>query len=282
MPFIERQNKPKLHYLFDDFTDPWFDASYIILQHGFGRSAKFWYRWVPYLSRFLKVVRPDLRGLGESSADFELESGLTIDAFRQDLIGILDQLGIDAVHYCGESLGGLLGIVLAAEYPERVKTLTLVSAPLNFNEGPLKALACGHASFADALNKMGSKDWAEATNSAARFPPDADPGLRRFFVEEIGKSRVEVLIALATLVPGIDVTKYLSRIKAPVLGIYPAAKSPLTNTDQEDLLLQQVRDIRIVHIASSWPTIHHLAPATCATEVLHFVSQFDGIPCREL
>ena len=69
MPLLQRAGKPALHYVIDDFTDPWRNAPYLILQHGNGRSSQFWYRWVPYLARFYKVVRPDVRGLGGSSAD---------------------------------------------------------------------------------------------------------------------------------------------------------------------------------------------------------------------
>ena len=61
-----------------DYTDPWRNAPYLILQHGFGRSGRFWYSWVPYLARFYKVVRPDMRGLGQSSADFDLATAFTL------------------------------------------------------------------------------------------------------------------------------------------------------------------------------------------------------------
>ena len=54
MPVVKRTNKPHLFYELDDFTGPWKNAPFILLQHGFGRSSKFWYRWVPYLSRFYK------------------------------------------------------------------------------------------------------------------------------------------------------------------------------------------------------------------------------------
>ena len=69
MPLIERKGKPALHYRVDDFTDPWKNAPTVLLQHGFGRSSQFWTSWVPYLSRFYKVVRPDLRGLGLSPVE---------------------------------------------------------------------------------------------------------------------------------------------------------------------------------------------------------------------
>ena len=41
MPFLERSGKPSLHYVVDDFTDPWRNAPVLILQHGYGRSAQF-------------------------------------------------------------------------------------------------------------------------------------------------------------------------------------------------------------------------------------------------
>ena len=66
MPELRRAGKPTLHYALDDYTDPWRHAPYLLLQHGYGRSGRFWYSWVPYLGRFYKIVRPDLRGLGQS------------------------------------------------------------------------------------------------------------------------------------------------------------------------------------------------------------------------
>ena len=79
MPIVKRPKKPDLFYAIDDFTDPWRNAPYLILQHGNGRSSRFWYSWVPYLSRFYRVVRPDMRGLGLSSRDFDLETEFSMD-----------------------------------------------------------------------------------------------------------------------------------------------------------------------------------------------------------
>ena len=85
MPLLERSDQPALYYEIDDYTDPWRDAPCILLQHGFGRSSTFWYRWIPYLSRFYRIVRPDLRGLGRSSKDFDLKTGVSIEAYLDDM-----------------------------------------------------------------------------------------------------------------------------------------------------------------------------------------------------
>jgi 3-oxoadipate enol-lactonase len=41
MPYVTRSGQPELHYVIDDFTDPWRDAPYLVLQHGNGRSSRF-------------------------------------------------------------------------------------------------------------------------------------------------------------------------------------------------------------------------------------------------
>ncbi len=49
MPKI-RANNYEMHYEVDDFTDPWKPAETVWIQHGFGRSSRFWYHWVPPLA----------------------------------------------------------------------------------------------------------------------------------------------------------------------------------------------------------------------------------------
>lgn len=280
MPHLERIGKPTLYYDIDDFTDPWRKAPIVILQHGYGRSSLFWYSWVPYLSRFYKVVRPDLRGLGRSSGDFDLANDLNVNEYIEDVISIINALGGDPVHYCGESFGGLIGIVLAAEHPTYVRTLSLISTPVYNNEQTKKTFAFGHASWEDALKKMGSKGWAMAANSATRFPLGTDPGLLQWYAEEMGKSKVEVLIAMSRLASPINVTPFLSRIKAPVLGLYPSS-GLITSQEQEDLLLSKIPNIKIVHLNSRYHTIQNIEPASCALHVLYFVSEHTGITCHE-
>src|SRR3954470_5965074 len=79
MPFLKVADHIEVHYELDDHTDLWRDAPVLVLQHGNGRSAKFWTRWVPYLSRHYRVVRPDMRGLGRSRGALNLERDITPD-----------------------------------------------------------------------------------------------------------------------------------------------------------------------------------------------------------
>ena len=280
MPFVKRPNQPDLHYTIDDYTDPWKNAPYLILQHGFGRSGRFWYSWVPYLARWFKVVRPDVRGLGQSPASFDLEREFTVENCVNDLTAIIDHFGADAVHYCGESMGGILGMVLAATHPKRVRTLTLVSSPVNLNETTKTTYALGHTSEAEAQKAMGMKEWVAATNRTTRFPANADPKLLEWYETEFAKNNPDVQAAMSRALHASRALPYLARIQAPVLGLYPS-DGPITSAEQMSMLKDNIRDLQIVRLPSTFHKIQLMFPRACATHLLHFASAHDGTSCHE-
>ena len=281
MPFLERAGQPRLHYELDDYTDPWKKAPCIMLQHGYARSTRFWRAWIPYLSRFYRVLRLDLRGLGESGRDFDLERGINLDAYLKDFTDLLDHLGIESAHYCGESSAGTLGMAFAAERPQRVRTLSVISSPVAMSEEDKVSALAGHPDRVTALRKMGSRGWLEASNAGRRFPANADPALLAWTLDEMGKSDVEVLISMFRFVSNVDAAPYLAKIAAPVLAIYPAAAGVITKDEHTALLREKVRNLRMVRVPLEAHSLQIVAPATCAQEVLYFISQHDGIVCRE-
>jgi 3-oxoadipate enol-lactonase len=279
MPFVTANDGVRLHYVLHDYTDPWKQAPILLLQHGFSRSSRFWYNMIPYLSRFYRVVTPDLRGLGESSRDFNLDAGITVENYLADLISIADSLGAENFHYAGESLGGIIGMALAAAHPTRVRTLSLLAAPLSISPWTQQTFALGHASWQDAMRTMGAQAWATAVNSATRFPPGTDPGLLDWYAAECGKSNVDVMIAMSRLAAKVDAEPLLDGIRAPVLGLYP--EGGRITSDHERILRDKVPQIRIVHLPIQAHMVWTLAPATCAELILHFMALHDGTVCRE-
>lgn len=280
MPIVKRSNKPDLYYELDDYTDPWKNAPYILLQHGFGRSSKFWYRWVPYLSRFYKVLRADLRGFGRSGRNFDFERDLKTDDYVSDVEAMLDHVGADAVHYCGESLGGIIGQIFAAERPRRVRTLSIVSSPVYLNPDFMERSKFGFASWEEAMRKLGAKGYAREKNKGDRFSSDTDPGLMQWFADEQGSSDVEVMIAVQRGVARVSTEAWLPRIEAPMLALYPS-EGPITSPEQEALLRKHVRNLKLVHLPSRHHNLHLIKPAECAKHVLYFAAQYDGVSCRE-
>lgn len=277
---IKAKDGVGLAYEVHDYTDPWKEPKVLILQHGFGRSARYWYNLIPYLARFYKVVCPSLRGLGESGSDLELDEGLDVEKYLSDLLAIIDHLGVKDVHYAGESIGGILGFALSAECPERVRTLSAIAAPLFIGKEAQKKYMCGFSSWREALQKLGSYGWAKAANTAIRFPPNTDPDLLEWYAAETGKNKVEVLIAMMEFAVRADATPYLSRIKAPVLGLYPRSGEIATN-EQEEILKERIRDFKLVHLPTPYHMVWVQFPVACANHILHFAAAHDGISCHE-
>ena len=112
------------------------------------------------------------------------------------------------------------------------------------------------------------------------FPPETDPGLLAWYEEEFARNRADVQMAMAKLLHGASAEPFLPRIEAPVLGLYPTA-GPITSADQEQMLIDKIRNFRMLHLPSSFHKVQLLFPAACANHLLHFASQHDGTVCRE-
>lgn len=276
MPALNRPGKPSLYYEVDDYTDPWRDAPYLLLQHGYGRYSRFWYSWIPYLSRFFRVLRPDMRGFGRSRENFDPAQGFDTSDLVADVVAIIDDVGADKIHYCGEAFGGTLGMQLAAQHPGRIRTLSLVAAPVFLPRKIQQNYALGEASWIDALRKHGIRKWAAATNTIARFPPQVSAAFLDWYSDELATADPETLIAFSNMCANYDMTSFLPTITAPVLGVYPRSRP-----EQVALLREHVRQFSVVELPTDNLMIYNVYPRKCAETVLYFAAQHDGTVCRE-
>ena len=280
MPLIKRAGQATLHYKIDDFTDPWKSAPVIILQHGFGRTSNLWYRWVPYLSRFFKVVRPDLRGHGDASLDFDTQTGYTAENLLGDMLAVVDQVSPGVpVHYCGESIGGIVGMVLAAERPDRLRTLALVSAPFSIPKHTQEVFALGYSSWQEAMRTLGSEKWTAATNGSTRFPAGTEAGLLDWYAKDMGRNDVEALVGLSLGAIKFDVSAQAARIKTPTLGLYPG-NGTITRFDQESVR-NTIPGVHMTLLPSEAHSIQFYMAKQCALQVLYHAAQHDGTVCDE-
>jgi len=280
MPYATARDGTPLHYRVHDCTDPWRKPPTLILQAGFSRTSKFWFGMVPHLMRYYRVVCPDLRGQGESGTDFDNDKLAHVSTYLEDFISIIDHLGEEKVHYAGESLGGMLSYHFAIQHPDRLRSICPISAPLKVEVPSREHFPYfGFPTWKEALETMGVEAWSRAANAATRFPPDADPGLVEWFVQESSKAPIDVLIGISRVIESIDVKALLPQVKVPVLGLYPQGSKMVS--DAQLALLRQVPDIQIVKLAIPWHMIWALAPASCARHMLYFMAHLDGIDCSE-
>jgi pimeloyl-ACP methyl ester carboxylesterase len=95
----------------------------ILLVHGWPQHWYAWRKLIPELAREYRVIAPDLRGLGWSDAP---PDGYDKQTLADDLLNLLDALGLDRVQYVGHDWGGYAGYLLALRAPERIERLALL------------------------------------------------------------------------------------------------------------------------------------------------------------
>ena len=101
----------------------------LVLVHGFGCSSHSWRQTIPLLARRYRVIAPDLNGFGWTERPRDA-SAYTFEGQSRMLLGVLEALGVERFHLAGHSYGGGLALWMAAQHPQRIRTLTLVSSVL--------------------------------------------------------------------------------------------------------------------------------------------------------
>ncbi|WP_322510149.1 alpha/beta hydrolase, partial [Anaerolinea sp.] len=96
----------------------------MILIHGFPLDHSIWDAVAEDLSEKARVIIPDLRGYGKSPKP---EGEYTMRMMADDLIALLDQLGIDKAIMVGHSMGGYITLALAKAYPQRLSGIGFVA-----------------------------------------------------------------------------------------------------------------------------------------------------------
>ena len=99
------------------------DGPPILLVHGFPFDRTMWRHQFAALARW-KRIAPDLRGAGASSA--AAADGASVRRYADDLVAILDALGIESAAVCGLSLGGYVTFELLRRHADRVSAVLLV------------------------------------------------------------------------------------------------------------------------------------------------------------
>jgi len=93
----------------------------VLFVHGFPFDRAMWRHQLAGMSRW-KRIAPDLRGMGESSAGAEEYS---MGRYADDLVAVLDAVGVGQAVVCGLSMGGYIVFELLRRYPERVRAAVL-------------------------------------------------------------------------------------------------------------------------------------------------------------
>ncbi len=146
----------------------------LMLSNALGSTLQMWEPQMAALTKLFRVIRYDRRGHGRSEIGAVPYS---IERFGRDVIAILDDLNIEKVHWCGLSMGGMVGQWLGANAPERIEKLILANTtcyypdPGNWDVRIRTVREGGLAAIADTvMNAWFTADFRErAPEAVARI-----------------------------------------------------------------------------------------------------------------
>lgn len=121
MPTLSLPGGPEVHY------QEWgrADGAVMVLLHSLGSSSESWTNIGPVLGQHFRVIAPDARGHGKS----EWVADYAMAGFHDDVVGLLDSLGVLAAIVVGHSMGALVAYELAATRPDLIRLLVLEEMP---------------------------------------------------------------------------------------------------------------------------------------------------------
>lgn len=202
-------------------------APVVVLSNSLGATRAMWDPQVPALAERFRVVTYDTRGHGGSPAP---AGPYALDDLVDDVVALLDSLGVARAHVAGLSLGGMTALRLAAREPDRVAGLAVLCSsartePQGFLDRAALARSEGTASFAPAVVSR----WLTPPFAAGH--PDLVARLEAM----VAGADDEGYAACAEVVAGIDLVADLGRIGAPTLVVAGAEDPALPPAHQEQI-----------------------------------------------
>ena len=222
-------------------------APTIVLSHALGAAMEMWDPQMAALLAQFRVVRYDHRGHGKSPVP---PGPYRLEDLGRDTLRLLDRLELQRVAFCGLSLGGMVGMWLGLNAPERLERLVLCCTAARMLRPDDYAARAWH------VREKGMASIAPAV-LGRWFPPGFatdEPAtldwIRGIFVATPPEGYAGACEALAAM----DLRSDLSRIRTPTLVI-AGASDQATPVQQSRDIARQIRRSKLVVI----PEASHLA-----------------------
>lgn len=189
------------------------DGPVVVLAGSLGSDLRMWDPQVePLVSAGFRVVRYDQRGHGRSPAP---DGPYTLEELGADLLALLDRLALPRVSLVGLSLGGMTGMWLAANHPERLDRLVLCCTSAELGPASMWAerARVARESGLDGLADAGVGRWLTHAGRAAN--PALSAWLREMFTSQSAEGYASCCTAVQTM----SIVDSLPSVTVPTLVI---------------------------------------------------------------
>lgn len=224
----------------------------VVLVNSLGTVREMWSPQVEPLSKRFQVVRFDARGHGPTPSPL---GDWTVDDLADDIVDLLDGLGVERAHIVGISLGGATAMRLAVRNPDRVDRLVLASAAPRFGtpevwrERAATVLDSGTAAIAEATMDR----WFSRAFQAER------PEVVARFREAFEACDTGGYVSCCGVLERLDLSEQVDRITAPTL-VAGGGDDPSTTAADAEALAARIPGARL----RTYERARHLLTAEAA------------------
>jgi 3-oxoadipate enol-lactonase / 4-carboxymuconolactone decarboxylase len=242
------------------------DGPVVVFGTSLGTALGMWDDQAAALAARFRVLRFDHRGHGGSPVP---RGPYTVEEMAGDVVALLDRLGIERVHYCGLSLGGMVGMRLALAHPERIERLVVccTSAHLGPPEMWIERAATAREQGVEPLVAAALERW---------FTPDAPRAMVAKLEAMLRATDPEGYAGGCEALAANDLRGRLGAIRAPTLAI-AAADDPAAPPFHLEAIRDEIPGARLHVIERA----RHIANVERADEFTRVVAGFlDGMRTR--
>ncbi len=239
----------------------------LLLLHGYTDSSRTWSLVAPYLGKY-RLLMPDQRGHGASDTP---ECCYSSAQYAFDAKLFMDALGVDRAHVVGHSMGSMVAITMAAEYPDRVASIGLIgsTALVPVKRGDWLYEEAHALTWPLDPNTKFMRDWHPANQ-----PTPVDPVFAEAVRAEFMTIPRHVWRGVMRELASVPVARHSADITAPVL-ILSGGKDPIFTAEHHAALVKAFPNAK----AHVFPALGHNPnweqPAEIARAIAEFLADKD-------
>ncbi len=254
--------------LMASFDDSLEDAPVLVLGNSLGTSRRIWNGSLDAFSERFRLLRFELPGHGGAGSP---EPPYSISDLGLGVLGLLDEFGIETASYCGISLGGMIGMWLAANAHDRIESLGLVCT------SPYLPPAENWRSRAELVLSSGLEPIVEASLGRWFMPEFTEraPEVVKAYGNELQWTNSTGYAGCCLAIADMDLRADLARIKAPTLVI-SGGRDPSTPPEHGAEIVRRVAGARQFVIDDAAHLANVSAPEIVTAALLeHLTSRSD-------
>ena len=207
---------------------------WVVLIHGAGGSSSIWFKQIRALKQHFNVLLVDLRGHGKSKDAFPNPKDMdySFNDVSQDVIEVLNYLGIQSAHFMGVSLGTIIIRTIAELDLSKIKSMVLCGAITRFNTRSRFLMK-----LAGLVRKLIPFIWLYTVYAYILMPKKRNKEPRSMFIQEAAKiRRAEYLRWFRLTIEVNPLLRYFTEKDIPVPTLYVMG-------DEDYMFLPQVKNL---------------------------------------